>query len=82
MTNQPKNRRVQITSKEEPLTVVRLEDGTVVKIQVVVFGAHLLLNDDGSPKLHPDNSPMYAINQQLCIFIDTFESVPEGIKKN
>jgi len=79
---QPKARRVNILSKEEPLTIIRLEDGTVINMRVIAFGAHILLNDDGSVKYHPDGSPAYAINNQLCIFIDTFESVPEGVKKN
>lgn len=80
--NELKSRRVNIISKDEPLTVVRLEDGTIINIRVVVFGAHILLNEDDSPKLNPDNSPMYGINNQMCIFIDTFESVPDGIKRN
>lgn len=77
-----KSRRVNIISKEEPLTVVKLEDGTIINIQVVVFGAHIILNDDGSIQTHPDGSPMYGINNQICLFIDTFESVPIGIKRN
>ena len=77
-----KSRRVNIVSKEEPLTIVKLEDGTVINVRVVVFGAHIMLNDDGTIKLNPDGSPAYAINQQLCVFIDTFESVPENVKRN
>lgn len=82
MNENIKHRRVNIIEKNEPLTIVKLEDGTVINIQVVVFGAHILLNEDGSPKLNPDNCPTYAVNQQLVLFVDTFETVPEGLKRN
>lgn len=77
-----KSRRVQIVEKNEPLTTVKLEDGTIIKIQIVVFGAHILLNEDGSLKLNPDGSPGYMLNHQLCLFTDTFETVPDRMKRN
>ncbi len=77
-----KSRRVQIIEKNEPLTTVKLEDGTIIKIQIVVFGAHILLNEDGSLKLNSDGSPSYAINHNLALFIDTYETVPDGMKRN
>lgn len=81
-SNKPKSRRVNIISKDEPSTIVRLEDGTIINIRIAVFGAHIMLNEDGLPKLNPDSSPLYAVNHQVCLFIDTFESVPENVKRN
>lgn len=76
------SKRINIVSKKEPFTEVRLEDGTLIKLQLVVFGAHQIFNEDNTPKFNDDGSPMYGLNHQLVLFVDKFESVPEGVKRS
>lgn len=76
------NKRVNIISKDEPQTTVKLEDGTIIKIQTIVFSVLAMYEDDGSRKLNLDGSPMYGINTQQMTYVDTFETVPENTKRN
>ncbi len=82
MIKNVKHKRVNIIFKEEPQTIVKLEDGTIIKIQVIVFGVMALYNDDGSRKFNEDGSPLYGVNQQNMLYVDTFETIPEGTKRN
>lgn len=77
-----KSRRVKIIEATEPWTVVKLEDGSIIHMKIVVTGVHIVLNEDESVKYNPDGSPLYGINSQNVLWIDTYETVPEGTKRN
>lgn len=76
-----KHKRVKYKHDAEPFTVINLEDGTVIKLRINVFGVVLALEDDGkTPKKGVDGAPLYGVITQVVQFVDTFETVPEGVK--
>jgi hypothetical protein len=77
-----KAKTVRILSSEEPNTIVKLEDGSTIHIRNVILAVHAIYDMDDNRVMNADGSPMYGIHAQTVQYIQTFEAVPENIKRN
>lgn len=80
ITSNVTSKRIGIVAKDEPATVIKLEDGSVIHIRIIVFACHAIYDKEGKRMFNPDGSPVYGINSQQVMYIEGFESVPEGQK--
>lgn len=79
-TNDVTSKPIAIVSKDEPTTIIRLEDGSTIHIRVIIFACHAIYDKEGKRMLNPDGSPIYGINSQQVMYIEGFEQVPAGQK--
>jgi hypothetical protein len=77
-----KAKTVKVLSAEEPITIIKLEDGSTIHIRIVVLAVHAIYDVDDKRIMNADGSPVYGVNTQTVQYIQTFEAMPENIKRN
>lgn len=58
---------IAIKSRQEPITIVLLEDGTRIEARIVIMSVRRNVNDDGKPECNPDGSPSFTINHAVSL---------------
>ena len=53
----------------EDFNEYELEDGTRVKVKVVLADVRMALDEEGKPKLNPDGNPIYHFNFETKVRI-------------
>lgn len=67
---------VAIKSRQEPTTIVLLDDGTRIEARVVVVSVRRNIDEDGKPCFNPDGSPSFTINHAVSLVAVESESNP------
>ena len=75
-------RRVKVTSVDEPWSTAKLADGTTVSMRAIFVEVFQVLNDDGSPMYVNNDSQTlaYGVNHQIVLSVTNpvMPSAPVG----
>ena len=65
----PKARILDFKTLREDFNEYELEDGTIVKVKIMLADVKMAVDDEGKPKLNPDGNPIYHLNFETKVRI-------------
>lgn len=66
-----RTRTVAIKSLDEPWCTITLTDGNIIRSRMIVTGVRAVLDDKGDQSIAPDGKPMYQVDMQQILSIET-----------
>ena len=66
-----RTRTVEIKKLDEPWSIITLADGNTLRSRMIVTGVRAVLDDKGDQSIAPDGKPMYQVDMQQVMAIET-----------
>ena len=66
-----RTRTVEIKKLDEPWCTITLTDGNTIRSRMIVTGVRAVLDDKGDQAMLPDGKPMYQVDMQQVLSIET-----------